>query len=90
MKAIIWPANIDSQKSRGAGRKISAKNAVQSPTLDEIKDAAARLDLNPETEKEKAYPKEWWERSGRVKVDKKGPKMIILKKLAKDIRKGRG
>lgn len=89
MKAVIWPANIDAQKSGGAGRKISAKNAVQSPTLDEINDAARRLGLNPETEKEKAYPRKGWERSGRVKVDKKGPKTIILRELAREIRKER-
>lgn len=89
MKVVIWPANIDAQKSRAAGRKISVKDAVPSPTLSEIKDAAATLGLNPETEKEKAYPREWWEKNGRVNVDKKRPKTLILKELAREIRKGR-
>ncbi len=89
MKAIIWPANIDAQKPRAAGRKISVKNAVPSPTLGEIEDAARRLGLNPETEKEKAYPREWWEKGGRINVDRKMPKTLILKELAKEVRKAR-
>jgi signal recognition particle subunit SRP19 len=90
MKAVIWPANIDAQKSRAAGRKIPLKHAVPSPTLDEIKDAAAALGLNPETEKEKAYPREWWKKGGVVIVDKKGPKTPILKEIAGKIEKNRG
>jgi signal recognition particle subunit SRP19 len=88
-KIIIWPANIDSQKSRSDGRKISEKDAVPSPTLEEIEEAAERLGLNPVVEKDKAYPKEWWEVSGRVIADKKKPKSILLKEIAAEIKKVR-
>lgn len=89
-RIMIWPVYIDSQKSRADGRKISVKASVNSPTLKEIEDAARQLGLNPETEKEKAFPKEWWEVSGRVMVDKKKPKSHVLKEIAFEIARKRG
>jgi signal recognition particle subunit SRP19 len=86
--AVIWPANIDSEKSRKAGRKISSKDSVPSPTLREIERVARKMGLNPRVEKEKAYPRQWWEK-GRVIVDKTKPKSILLKNIAKEIKKER-
>lgn len=89
-KLVIWPAYIDQTRSRSNGRIISRKNAVKEPHLNEIRDAAKKLGLNPEVEPEKAYPKSWWEVSGRVLVDDKGPKSVIAKQISLEIRKKRG
>ncbi|MHC1755925.1 MAG: signal recognition particle protein Srp19 [Methanosarcina sp.] len=89
-KLVIWPAYIDQTKSRSSGRIISRKNAIKEPHLNEIKEAAKQLGLNPEVEPEKAYPKTWWEVSGRVLVDDKGPKSVIAKQIALAIKKMRG
>ncbi len=89
-KLVIWPAYIDQTKSRSSGRIISRKNAIKEPRLNEIKEAARQLGLNPEVEPEKAYPKTWWEVSGRVLVDDKGPKSVIAKQIASSIKKMRG
>ncbi|WP_410510412.1 signal recognition particle protein Srp19 [Methanosarcina hadiensis] len=89
-KLVIWPAYIDQTKSRSSGRIISRKNAVKEPHLNEIKEAARQLGLNPEVEPEKAYPKSWWEVSGRVLIDDKGPKSVIAKQIALAIKKMRG
>jgi signal recognition particle subunit SRP19 len=89
-KLVIWPAYIDQTKSRSNGRIISRKNAIKEPHLNEIKEAARQLGLNPEVEPEKAYPKSWWEVSGRVLVDDKGPKSVIAKQIALSIKKMRG
>lgn len=89
-KLVIWPAYIDQTKSRSNGRIISRKNAIKEPHLNEIKEAAKQLGLNPEVEPEKAYPKAWWEVSGRVLVDDKGPKSVIAKQIALAIKKKRG
>jgi len=88
-RVIIWPANIDANKSRADGRKVSNRYAVAAPTLKEIAEAARRLGLNPEVERDKAYPKEWWEVSGRVIVDKVKPKSIILREIAAEIKRMR-
>jgi signal recognition particle subunit SRP19 len=89
-KLVIWPAYIDQTKSRSSGRIISRKNAIKEPHLNEIKEAAKQLGFNPEVEPEKAYPKTWWEVSGRVLVDDKGPKSVIAKQIALTIKKMRG
>lgn len=86
MKAIIWPANIDSKKTVREGRKIPKKYALSTPKMREISRAASKLGLNPEVEKDKSYPKSWWESSGRVIVDKKQPKRDILIKISNTIK----
>lgn len=89
-KYVIWPAYIDKGNSRSGGRIISRKLSVTSPELKEIEKAARELGLNPVVEKGKAYPKSWWEVSGRVLVDKKGVKSGIAREIAKKIAAMRG
>jgi signal recognition particle subunit SRP19 len=88
-KLVIWPVYIDQTRSRSNGRIISRKSSVKEPQLNEIKEAALELGLNPEVEAEKAYPKAWWEVSGRVLVDNKGPKSVIAKQISAGIKKTR-
>jgi len=82
MKIIIWPAYIDSKKTKKEGRRISLKKAVSSPKLREISAAAKKLNLNPEVENNKSYSRSWWESSGRVSVDKNMSKREILLKIS--------
>ncbi len=89
-KLIIWPVYLDATKSRADGRVIPMKDSVKSPSLKEIEKAAIELNLAPVVETDKAYPKSWWTVSGRVLVDKKGPKSIIVKQIAQKINKIRG
>ncbi len=86
---VVWPAYIDSEKSKGEGRKIPAKSAVAAPTLKEIEAASKKLGLKPTTEKDKAYPKTWWEKSGLARVEKKKAKTLILKEISAEIKKNR-
>ncbi len=88
-KTIIWPAYLDSKRTKGAGRKIPKKFAVSSPKLREISKAAEKLRMNPEVENSKSYPKSWWETSGRVIVDKNLPKREMLIKISNLIRGSR-
>ncbi|MDW7776943.1 MAG: signal recognition particle subunit SRP19/SEC65 family protein [Methanosarcinales archaeon] len=69
---------------------IPKKISVTSPELKEIDRAAKELGLNPVVEKDKAYPKYWWEGSGRVLVDKKGGKSGIARDIARKIGEMRG
>ncbi|MCZ7356484.1 MAG: signal recognition particle protein Srp19 [Candidatus Methanoperedens sp.] len=89
-KLVIWPVYLDATKSRAEGRILSMKDSVKSPVLKEIEKAAVELNLTPIVEPEKAHPKSWWATSGRVLVDKKGPKSILAKQIAQKINKSRG
>jgi signal recognition particle subunit SRP19 len=86
MKTIIWPVYIDSKKTKKEGRRISKENAVPSPKLREISNAAKKLNLNPEVENDKSYSRSWWETSGRVSVDKNISKREILVKISNMIK----
>ncbi|MHC1566632.1 MAG: signal recognition particle protein Srp19 [Candidatus Syntropharchaeia archaeon] len=88
-KIVIWPVNIDATKSRREGRITPKKFSVKSPKLREIQEAAKKLGLNPVLEEEKSYPKSWWERNGRVLVDKKSRKSEIAKDIASKIKEMR-
>jgi len=89
-KHVIWPVYLDATKSRGEGRILSMKDSVKSPVLREIEKAAIELNLAPVVESDKAYPKSWWIKSGRVIVEKKAPKSITSKQIAAKIIKYRG
>ncbi|MCZ7383477.1 MAG: signal recognition particle protein Srp19 [Candidatus Methanoperedens sp.] len=89
-KLVIWPVYLDATKSRAEGRILSMKDSVKSPVLKEIERAASELGMSPVLEADKAHPKSWWVVSGRVLVDKKGPKSIIVKQIAQKINKTRG
>ncbi len=85
-KLVIWPVYIDKNRSRSQGRIISKKSSVVEPTLIEIEKAALKLGLNPEVEKDKSYPKSWWEKSGRVLIDNSAPKTQLSRKIAAAIK----
>jgi signal recognition particle subunit SRP19 len=81
-RTIIWPVYLDSKKTKSEGRKIPKKQAVSSPKIREITQAAKKLRLNPSVEKYKSYPASWWEGSGRIIIDKKMSKKEVLIKIS--------
>ncbi len=83
-RIVVWPAYIDATLSRSEGRKIARKEAVRKPRVEEIVEAAKKLDLNPEVE-DARYPRQWWVQKQRVIVDKKGGKLEILRMIAREI-----
>ncbi len=89
-KLVIWPVYLDATKSRAEGRILSMRDSVKSPVLKEIEKAALELNLAPVVETDKSHPKSWWVKSGRVLVDRKGPKSVIAKQIAQKISKTRG
>ncbi len=70
-KFVLYPEYFDSSLSRSEGRRIPLHVAVPEATVKKIMVAAKYLELNPEIQEDKAYPKRWWEKKGRVLVDKK-------------------
>ncbi|HOQ18028.1 MULTISPECIES: signal recognition particle subunit SRP19/SEC65 family protein [Methanothermobacter] len=89
MNLIIWPAYLDSRKSRSEGRRVPLEYAVESPTASEILRAARKLQLEASMESDRAYPPSWWESSGRVVVEYNGKKSELLPKIARLVRSSR-
>ncbi len=88
-KMVVWPANLDSTKTRKQGRKLTKGATVQTPRLEEIHDAATKLSIEAEIVPAKAKPGIWWEKSGYAIFPKKDVKAELLRSLASEIRKAR-
>jgi signal recognition particle subunit SRP19 len=84
-KAIIWPVYFDCNKSRQEGRRISKSQAVQSPKILEIKEAADKLGLENEMNIDAHFPKTPWAKTGMLLIEKNEAKEAIIKKLAKQL-----
>jgi signal recognition particle subunit SRP19 len=88
-KRVIWPANIDSTKSRLEGRKITKGQAVQSPKIEELIEAARRLSIETEIAQQKSRPRTWWEKTGYIIISKTKSRTEVLRLLTTEIRKTR-
>jgi signal recognition particle subunit SRP19 len=84
-KFIIWPAYFDQNKKRSEGRKVSRNLAQPAPRLEEIQKAAQQLGLQSEIVPELAYPAQSWQKTGMLLISKKGSKLEIMRKIAKEI-----
>ncbi len=84
-QAIIWPVYFDQNKTRKEGRRIPKSQAVQSPKIAEVKEAADKLGLENEINLEAHFPKTHWAKTGMLLVEKSQPKEAIIKKLAKQL-----
>ena len=67
---MIWPIYLDAEKSLNEGRKVSMEYAIKEPKIKEIIRATDRLRYKYTAEEDKAYPGEWYNKSGRVKGKK--------------------
>ena len=86
---ILWPQYFDIRASRNDGRMVEKKIAVENPTVEEILKAAESLGYVKKME-DGAYPRYWWKKTGKVVVERKEKKSVILKKVAAKIKDGRG
>lgn len=86
---IIWPANIDSSKTRSEGRKIAKSQSIPEPRLNEIELAARTLSLQLSLTNERARPRSPWMKSGYVLVDRRDGRIATLQSIAKQIARQR-
>ena len=82
-KFVVYPIYFDKSVSKFSGRKVSLKNAVEKPNIEDIAKAAKSLGLNPILEKDIPHPSRPWRKEGRVLVDKKDTKSKILVQISK-------
>lgn len=86
---IVWPAHLDSTKTRGQGRKGPMSRTVKQPSSKEIWQAAMSLGYSPEITEKAALSKSPGDKTGYVTIKKTGPRPAILKSIAGEIVKNR-
>lgn len=86
-KVVLWPLYFDRSEPR-PWRRIPKDLALDDPTAEAIANAAAKLRLRPILEKGVSHPKRWWKEEGRVLVDARGAKSVLLAQIAETMRAG--
>jgi signal recognition particle subunit SRP19 len=84
-KFILWPQYFDTHRKRSEGRRIPKNLALASPRLEELQRAAQRLGLVVEVVPDVAYPAVPWVKSGMLLVGKKGSKLEIMRRIAREV-----
>ena len=86
-KYILWPVYFDISKTRREGRKVPKTLAVEAPQIKKIHEAAAKLNLNPVEEQDSRYPRFWWDKGGKVMIDKKDRKHALILSIARELKR---
>lgn len=79
---VLWPSYFDSRVSRASGRKVPKKDAVEAPSARMLYNSARALGLDCILELERAYPRFWYRREGRVLVEPRMKKSELVSKVA--------
>jgi len=69
---VIYPSYLDSSKTMKQGRRIGVEKAVDTPTVQDLSDALAALNIRHVSQPHKGYSRDQttlWDNPGRVKVD---------------------
>jgi len=86
---IVWPAHLDSSRTRGQGRRLPVSRAVKQPSMKEVWQAAMSLGYSPESKEKAALSSSPWEKTGYVTIKKTGQRSTVLKGIASEIVKSR-
>jgi len=79
---IIWPAYFEKKYSRGRGRRVPQRYAVEDVSLDMVVKAVQSLGYPFSVERDKKYPPFWWESRGRLIVKANISKSKLIKQIA--------
>jgi signal recognition particle subunit SRP19 len=88
-EVVLWPSYFDLNKTRKEGRKVGRSLAIEHPTIEELTRAVELLGIPHNADRSAAYPRCWWEKSGRVFINKIAPKSRLIISVAKSLRKVR-
>ncbi len=83
---VLYPAYFELKVSRGEGRMVAKKNAIEGPSSQMIYEAVKTLGLDCILELEKSYPRFWYKSNGRVLVEPKLKKKDLIEKVASKLK----
>lgn len=87
---IVYPEYFDSKLTRREGRRVPLSLAVPNPRIDELISVAHKLGWRVSVEADAAYPRCWWNRRGRLIVEKgvmkKGKAVLTMARSLKGLR----
>ena len=85
-KRIMFPAYFDVNRSVRMGRRLAKTKAIPLPSIEELAEAAIKLNYDAEIDPNSKYPRSWSDPSGMLLIDTMGQKKVkVMEKLAKEI-----
>ncbi len=87
-KIVIWADYFNSTLSRMDGRRVRVDSAVKDPVLDELVEACKILGYKVDVS-QAHYPKRMRRQSGFVSLEKKKPKVQVIREVARTLREVR-
>jgi len=84
-KLVLCPCYFDRAEKR-PWRRVAKEYAVDAPTAEAIAKVAAQMHLKPVLEKGVAHPKRWWRAEGRVLIDVRGAKTVLIQQIAERLK----
>lgn len=86
-KVVLWPVYFDAATPR-PWRRVAKNVAVPAPTADEVARAAQALRLKAIVERDIPHPL-GRERTGRVLLDARGSKTVLVRQVAEKLKEMR-
>ena len=83
---VLWPAYFDIKVTRGEGRRVPKRDAVEAPSAQMLFEAVKSMGLDCILELEKSYPRHWFKSGGRVLVEPKLGKTQLMNKVASKLK----
>jgi len=87
---VLWTVYFNSIFTRNEGRRLSNRECVPDPKLNEIEEACSMSGLNVIQTKQAFYPRMPLKNTGYVLIEKTGEKNKVMKIIGKNVRKIRG
>ena len=83
---VLWPTYFDQRATRGEGRRVPKRDAIEAPSAQMLFEAVKSLGLDCILELEKSYPRFWYRSGGRVLVEPKLGKTDLMDKVASKLK----
>jgi len=84
---IVYPEYFDSNLSWRMGRRVSNKLAFDNPELKRVALAAQKAGYEVFLDADKHYSRNWYEKRGRILINKSGSKEKQLREIARNLSK---
>jgi signal recognition particle subunit SRP19 len=85
-KRILFPAYFDQNRSVRLGRRLPKANAIPLPSIEELAEAATKLNYSADIDPNAKYPRSWSDPAGMLLIETMGQKKIkVMEKIAKEI-----
>ncbi|MEZ0290482.1 MAG: signal recognition particle subunit SRP19/SEC65 family protein [Sulfolobales archaeon] len=83
---IIWLPYLDPTIPRRLGRRIPKNSLPRRPSIEELIEACKRLNIKCEIDRDKRYPRLWYQDTPRIRIYSDSKKSELIKALVRELK----